>query len=754
MDYIEIITRLMSEPEYVPQSGNKIADQLMIKGRRRSDFFAEIENLLRQGIIVKIKKDQLCMPADADLIAGIIHFRQNGAAILVPTTDSDNDAINIRAEDTGVAMHRDRVLARKKLTKRRQPQNRRKYKSRSIRPEATEVCQVIRILERRNKSITGTLKRGSFNFFIIPDDPRITSDILVPDPRNSGIKPTPRVNDKVVVRLAEWKERHLNPEGEIIEVLGESHEPSAEHKAILRFFDLDPEFPPAVIRDAEKIPDAVLPDQRKDRLDIRKITTVTIDPEDAKDFDDALSFESLSNNETRIGIHIADVNAYVKQDSQLDKEAQRRGNSTYLVGEVIPMLPPALSNGICSLVEGKDRLTKSVFLTFSKNGRLSKTDFANTVICSDKRLTYQQAFALLKEDQLTAIRNVPLPPAHQTGSTGRPLSELTDDELKVIQSSVRKLWNIAKVLRARRFKHGSLDLDMPEVKIYVDKEGYADRIECIEYDESHQLIEEFMLTANEAVAKSLRKYGFPLIYRVHDKPDPEKLNELRETLATFGLETGNLIHRKEIVSLIAKLKEHPQGHTLRIQFLRSLKQACYRADPDGHFGLNMSDYTHFTSPIRRYSDLIVHRILDSFMTRQGQEKGQKKSPLNYSKQHLIKLSLHLSLTEQNSTEAERSSVKVKLLEFFERELKKKKKSVFDAIIVDLKNHGMFVELTPSMAFGLIHVSTLRDDLYALTPDGTALIGRRRRKKFILGQKVKVKVERVNRFKRQIDFRIV
>ncbi len=754
MENIEIITRFMSEPDYVPQSANKIADQLMIKGRRRSDFFHEIEKLLRQGVVVKIKKDQLCMPADADLIAGIIHFRQNGAALLVPTPDSEKEPINIRAEDTGVAMHRDRVLARKKLTKRRQPQNRRKYKARNIRPETTEVCQVIRILERRNESITGTLKRSPLNHFIIPDDPRITSDILVPDPRSSGIKPIPRVNDKVVVRLAEWTQRHLNPEGEIIEVLGQSHEPSAEHKAILRLYDLDPVFPPAVMREAEKIPAEVLPEERNDRLDLRKITTVTIDPEDAKDFDDALSLESRPNNETRIGIHIADVNAYVKQDSQLDKEAQRRGNSTYLVGEVIPMLPPALSNGICSLVEGKDRLTKSVFLTFSSNGRLVKTGFSNSIICSDKRLTYQQAFALLNEDQLNAIRNVPLPPSHQTGSTGRPLSDLSDDELKVIQSSVRKLWKIAKVLRARRFKHGSLDLDMPEVKIFVDKEGYADRIESIEYDESHQLIEEFMLAANEAVAKSLRKHDLPLIYRVHDKPDPEKLNELRETLATFGLETGNLIHRKEIVSLITKLKEHPQGHTLRIQFLRSLKQACYRADPDGHFGLNMNDYTHFTSPIRRYSDLIVHRILDSFMAREGQKAAPKKNPLNYSKQHLLKLSLHLSLTEQNSTEAERNSVKVKLLEFFERELKKKKKSVFDAIIVDLKNHGMFVELTPSMAFGLIHVSTLRDDLYALTPDGTALIGRRRRKKFTLGQKVKVKVDRVNRFKRQIDFRIV
>ena len=751
MESIETIIQFLSDSKYIPQSANKIADKLKMKGERRLELFAGIEILLKKGIIVKSRKKEICIPTGVDLITGIMHFRQNGNAILVPTRDSDNAAINILAEDTGVAMHRDLVLVRKKLTKSRKLQNFKNNKSHSERDGS---CQVIRVLDRRNKSITGTLKNSSLNYFIIPDDPRISSDIFVHDPRNSGIKPTPKINDKVVVRLDVWKHRHLNPNGKIIEVLGESHKPIAEHKAILRFHNLNPEFPPEVLRDAEKIPDVVLPDQRKDRLDMRKITTITIDPEDAKDFDDALSLESFSNNETRVGIHIADVNAYVKQKSQIDKEAQIRGNSTYLVGEVIPMLPPTLSNGICSLVEGKDRLTKSVFLTFSSNGKLCKTEFANTVICSNKRLTYQQAFALLKEDQLNVIRKIPLPPPHQTGSTGRPLSDLSNFELKIIRLSVRKLWKIAKVLRAERFKHGSLDLNIPEVKIYVDRDGYADSIESLEYDESHQLIEEFMLTANEAVAKSLRGYRIPLIYRVHDKPDPKKLEELQETLASYGLKTGNLINRKEMVTLIAKLNEHPQGHTLRIQFLRSLKQACYRADPDGHFGLNMSDYTHFTSPIRRYSDLTVHRILDSFITNQKKETLQKKNLLNYSKQNLTKLSQHLSLTEQNSNEAERSSVKVKLLEFFDRELKKNNKSVFDAVIVDLKTHGIFVELIPSMAFGFVHVSTLRNDHYILTPNGNALIGRRGRKKFLLGQKVKVRVNRINRFKRQIDFHII
>ena len=743
----------MSEPGYVPQPANIIADQLKLKGQHRSDFFDEIKELLRQGIIVKLKKDRLCMPADADLISGTIHFRQNGSALLVPTSESGKDTINIKAEDTGVALHGDHVLARKTLSKRRNLRDRKRRRARVLPVETTENCRVIRILKRRRASITGTLKRSHLYYYIIPDDPRITPDILVSDPRRSRIKPVPKVNDKVVVRLAEWKQRHLNPEGEIIEVLGKTHIPGAEHKSILRLYDLQPEFPHEVMREVKKIPDKILPKQREDRVDIRKLTTITIDPDDAKDFDDALSFESLQNGESRIGVHIADVSAYVNTDSLLDKEAQRRGNSTYLVGEVIPMLPPALSNGICSLVEGKDRLTKSVFLTFSRKGRLRKTNFANTIICSDKRLTYSQAFALLKENNLNAIRKVPRPPAHQTGLTGRPLAELSDSELRGLQGSVRELWKIASALRARRFTRGSLDLDMPEVKIYVDEEGYADRIAKIEYDESHQLIEEFMLAANEAVAKTLRRVDLQIIYRVHDKPDSDKLDELRETLATFGLVTGSLIHRKEIIDLIAKLKKHPQGHTLRIHFLRSLKQACYRAEPDGHFGLNMTDYTHFTSPIRRYSDLIVHRILDFFMTRQEQAKATKKAPPNYSKQRLSNLAQRLSLTEQNSTEAERNSVKVKLLEFFEREVNKKKKSIFDAFILDLKNHGIFIELSPSMAFGLIHISTLRNDLYSLSPDGTALIGRRKRKKFTLGQKIKVVVDRVDRFKRQIDFRI-
>ncbi|OYV48398.1 MAG: 3'-5' exonuclease, partial [Verrucomicrobia bacterium 21-51-4] len=316
-------------------------------------------------------------------------------------------------------------------------------------------------------------------------------------------------------------------------------------------------------------------------------------------------------------MHIADVNAYVKQGTALDKEAQARGNSTYLVGTVIPMLPHVLSNGLCSLVEAQDRLTKTVFLTFDAQLKLVNTEFANSVICSRKRLSYPQAFAFLKEDNLKTLRTLPSPPAHQTGATGRPLSELNDPELLEIQKTLRLFWRIAHKLRSERMEAGSLDLDMPEVKIYVDKDGYADRIERVANDISHQLIEEFMLAANEAIAKALYTAQMPLISRVHDKPDDNRLNEYRDYLSTFRIHTGDLTVRKSVVKLLEQLKTHPQAHHLRIEFLKSLKQACYRARADGHYGLHKAHYTHFTSPIRRYSDLVVHRLFDSLLIKQG-----------------------------------------------------------------------------------------------------------------------------------------
>jgi ribonuclease R len=542
------------------------------------------------------------------------------------------------------------------------------------------------------------------------------------------------------------------PEAELVERLGKNFEPGAELRGVLAKFNLIARFPPAVEAEVKDLAPTVPPAQLTGREDYREIFTFTIDPDDAKDFDDALSLEARPDGGVRIGVHIADVSAYVRPGTQLDAEARKRGNSTYLVGAVIPMLPEKLSNGLCSLVEAEDRLCKATLLTFDAKFRLQQTEFANTVIRSRKRLTYKQAYALLKENDLAAIRALPLPPKHQTGSTGRALASLSDGELIDLQQAVRKLWTIGARLRRARMEHGSLDLDMPETKIFVDAEGYADRLEKIEHDESHQLIEEFMLAANEAVARLTRQQKLPSVYRVHDDPDEERLRELRSYFATYQLECGDLTERKEIVRLLASLRDHPQGYMLRTQLLRSLKKAAYRAAPDGHFGLHKNDYTHFTSPIRRYADLVVHRVLDTWLVKSGAPSARRDVAPAYTPANADTLAEHLSLTEVNSAEAERESVKIKMLEYFERDLAKKVPSEYAAIITDVRSHGLFIELTQSMAFGFIPARELGEDQFMPSASGAALVGRKSKKKFTLGDAIHVRVHKVDRHKRLIDFR--
>jgi ribonuclease R len=673
-------------------------------------------------------------------LVGRIQFRAGGSAFVVRQTAAGTKAepaLPIFAEDTGVAWPGDTVLARE-------------FPGRRGRKPGEKIGGVVRVLERERDTIVGNLRHGRREFVVQPDDPRFSYEIAVGNPAKSGLKPVPKEGDKVVVKLGEWKNRHDPLTGTIVSRLGRTHEPRAELLGIFIKHNLATEFPEEVEREAAALPDRVPESDATaaGRLDYRGIPVFTIDPDDAKDFDDALSYEVMGGGDIRVGIHIADVSNYVRPGTALDREAQRRGNSTYLVGVVIPMLPEKLSNGLCSLVEAQDRLCKAVFLTFGRNGKLKDTSYANTVIRSRKRLTYKQAYAFMFEDSLHKIRSLPLPPKHQTGSTGRALRELSEPELRDLQTWIRALWKIASRLRKDRMSHGSLDLDMPETKIFVDEKGYADRLEKIVHDESHQLIEEFMLAANEAVARLTRTRNSPSLYRVHDEPDVEKLQEFRELLGTYNIKVGDLTQRKELVRLLEVLNTHPQGYTLRTQLLRSLKKAAYRATPDGHFGLNKKDYTHFTSPIRRYSDLVVHRVLGAYLAKQ---RGGKAAG-GYDLARVSAIGEHLSLTEINSAEAERESVKIKLLEFFEREMDRKPPTRFAAVITDVRANGFFVELVESMTFGFVSMHALSDDYYSLNNEGSALIGRRGKKRYALNGRLEVVVDKVDRFKRLIDFR--
>jgi len=740
----EAMLAFMARPGYQPMRLEALAAAIGANKDDLRHLRKVIPGLLKAGAIAVRKRDLLMLPEGQTLPEGTILFRASGSARVVFDAEpgqKPREQVHIEARDTGVALHGDRVLVKLNPIRRDRM------------GDDWGTAAVVRVVKRALTQLTGTLQRTRLAWYVVPDDPRVSREIVVRDPARSNLTPAPKPDDKVVVKLDAWERRNLNPTGTITEVLGVTHTPMAEYLAILRRYNLNPEFPAAVAAEANAFGKVVQAADRKGREDFRAVPTITIDPDDAKDFDDALSVERLPEGRLRIGIHIADVSHYVKTGSRLDVEARERGNSTYLVGTVIPMLPHALSSGLCSLVEAEERLVKSVICEFGPDARLLKTEFANSVIRSRKRLTYKQAYAFMKGDDNAALRAMPAPPPHQTGSPGRPLAELTDAELDEVRGMIGDFWKVGKILRAERFRAGSLDLDMKEIKIYCDKDGWADRTEIVQHDESHQLIEEFMLLANECVAKALDKERIPHVCRVHDDPDPEKLDALREELAGDGFKVGDLTQRANMIKLLADLKSREDGYTIRISLLRSLKQACYRASPDGHFGLAKRHYSHFTSPIRRYADLLEHRIFDAFIAKQGVRSAPAEPPRSPSLGELTRSCEHISITERNSAEAERDSVKIKLLELFEREVERPDKRPFEATITEIKPHGLMVELTASNAFGLVHMSTLTDDHYRINDRGNMLRGSRSGRTFMAGGTIMVTVDRVDRYKRQVDFRL-
>ncbi|MBA2242739.1 MAG: ribonuclease R, partial [Chthoniobacterales bacterium] len=570
-------------------------------------------------------------------------------------------------------------------------------------------------LERAHNTIVGTLQHSRNFFYVVPDDPRIVHNVYVQVPPQPPLSKQPSAGDKVVVRLETWESRHVNPEGHIIELLGPSTAPGVDMLSIIRKYHLPLEFPRAVLEEAEAIPEAVEASMCQGREDLRDQFIITIDPDDARDFDDAINVERLPGGGWALGVHIADVAAYVTPGSELDREAIKRGNSVYLPDRVIPMLPERLSNGVCSLKPGVDRLTHSAFVQFSDKGETRNVRFGRTVIRSVRRLTYREAFAILQaspHDQLNERLHV--------------------------------AWELASVLRRKRFQQGSLDLDFPEVKVRLDPAGKPILLERIENDESHQLIEEFMLAANEAVAAELKNRLIPTIYRVHENPEPDKLAEYRELVLSYGHRVGDVTQRKELQRLLASLRGQPEEQPLKIGLLKSLKRARYATQPLGHYGLAKNNYTHFTSPIRRYADLVVHRSLAS--------RDLTRKPRG-DLSRLASIAEHISATERIAAEAEIDSVKMKKLEFFQRQIDAKNPQIFRALIIDVKNFGLVLELPDVLLTGLVHISALTDDFYVFNGTQRTLLGRQSRRRFSVGDELRVYVARVDLFKRQVDFAI-
>ncbi len=702
----EQVLALLARKDYRPLNKLDIARKLGVTGAGRVALRKTLRELEHAGEIARIRKNRYVLPAEADLVAGKLSIHPAGYGFLSPEKSGDPD-IFIAAENIGTAMHGDRVVAR---ISRDTPADRIKGRREG---------RVIRILERAHDTIVGTLQRSRNFYYVVPDDPRFVHDVYVrPEPdQPPGL--SANVGDKVVVRLDPWESRHINPEGEIIEVLGPASAPGVDVLSIIRKYHLLAEFPKDVLDQAERISEKIEARQLKDREDLRKEFIVTIDPDDARDFDDAIQVEKTSTG-WRLGVHIADVAAYVEPASALDREARRRGNSVYLPDRVIPMLPERLSNGVCSLNPGVDRLTHSVFIHFDKHGVVKSARFARSVIRSAHRLTYKQAYAILTS-----------PPQDRLGER------------------LHLAWELAALLRRKRFQHGSLDLDFPEVKVWVDKQGNPVRLERVENDESHQLIEEFMLAANEAVARELKNRAVPTIYRVHENPDPEKLAEYREFVLSFDYKVGDLTHRAELQRLLASINGKPEEQALKVALLKSLKRARYSSQPLGHYGLAKANYLHFTSPIRRYADLVVHRALGANVAPRRRADAARHPDMG----EIASIAEHISATERNAADAEIDAAQMKKLEFFQRQLDQRNPQIFRAAIVDVRNYGLMVELPDALITGLVHVSSLTDDFYLFEPARRQLIGRRSRKRYSVGDELSVFVSRVDIFKRQVDFAI-
>ena len=694
------ILSLLGRPNYTPQNAAELRAQLGLRHSQQRELEHVLAQMERRGQIARIKQgNRYALPLAADLIPGRIRMNRAGVGFLQPD-DPKLPTIRISQDATSTAMHGDHVLVRRDV----RPRIPRRHET----EEATG--RVVRVLERARAQLVGTLQRGRQFLYVIPDDPRITHDIYVTPPRDTG-RPA-QVGDKVVVELREWKSRHANPEGEIIEVLGPPDAEGVDMLSVIRQYKLALHFPKRVLHEAQSFGQEVKPAEKAGRMDCRNHQVVSIDPEDAKDFDDAICLQRSGPGHWKLWVHIADVSHYVKPGTALDEEAARRGNSTYLVDRVVPMLPEALSNELCSLKPQVERLTKCVEFLLSTEGHVLKTQFYPAVIRSHRRYNYKEVLALLQR---------------------RPVDS--------IEQMLHDANGLAQKIRRARFKAGSLDLDFPETKIRLDDRGRVLRMEKVENDVSHHLIEEFMLLANEAVAGRLMAMNRPALYRIHEPPDDRRLQEYRQEVLGHHIQCGNLSNRHEVQKLLEKLNGLPIGQALKIGFLRSLMRARYAVEPLGHYGLAKKKYAHFTSPIRRYADLVVHRAL-------FQPPG-----LRVAERPLPEVAQHISETERNSDDAERDSRDVKMFAFLNAQLKSAHPARYTALVTDVRNFGFFVDVTGLGMSGLVPLSGLSDDFYQFDATRGQLLGRRTRRVFKLGDKVEVQVAKVDTFKRQVDFKL-
>ncbi|AGY75973.1 ribonuclease R [Clostridium autoethanogenum] len=702
MNIKEAIINFMEEQAYKPMNIRELEGIFSVTKAEAKDFKKVLDDLEKEGLVVKTRRKRYGIPDRMGLVTGKFQGHQKGYGFVIP--ENEGADVFVPSSYLNGAMNGDKVVV--KITKME---------------DKGKKCEgeIIRVLERANKVVIGTFEDSTNFGFVVPEEKRIYQDIFIPKESRKDAQ----TGDVVVAEITEWPEKRRNPEGKIVNILGKKGEKGIDILTIIKKNNLPEEFPIKVQQYAENIPEEIPKEEYDRRTDLRNLLTVTIDGEDAKDLDDAISISKLPNGNYSLGVHIADVSNYVREKNPLDKEALKRGTSVYLIDRVIPMLPKKLSNGICSLNPNTDRLALSCLMEIDKTGKVVQHNVVESVIKSNERMTYTDVTKILRD---------------KDAETMEKYSYLVD--------TFNLMEELCKILNKRRMTRGAIDFDFQECKIILDDLGVPVKIEPYERGISNRIIEEFMLVCNETIAEHMFWTNLPFVYRIHEDPDEEKLMHFNEFVHNLGyvIKWGQEVHPKALQDIIEKVKGKKEEIVVSTLLLRSMKQARYSSECVGHFGLAARYYCHFTSPIRRYPDLIIHRIIKEFIN--GRLTDNRIKTLVKEVDYAAKQSSEM---ERVAQDAEREVDDLKKAEYMSKRIGEE----FEGIISSVTNFGMFVEL-PNTIEGLVHMSTLEDDYYVYDEKHLSLVGERNRNIYKLGDEIKIRVLKVDMFAHEIYFEVV
>lgn len=696
------ILAFMREKSYKPLKLQELAAVLDVPAEDKTVLDGLLDEMGKEGLIIRTHKGKYGVPERMGLVVGKFQGHSQGFGFVIP--DVGDEDVFIPANAINGAMNGDRVIA---------------SLGGNTQNERHKEGEIIQILEHVNKTIVGKFEESVHFGFVTPDHVRLSGDIFIPKDYIDGAKQ----GQKVVVEITKWPEKGRNAEGRIIEVLGDEHEKGVDVMSIIRAYAIPYEFPDQVMKEARTMPAEVTKEDCRNRRDLRGMRMVTIDGEDAKDLDDAVSIEVLDNGNFKLGVHIADVTNYVKEGSALDNEALLRGTSVYFPDRVIPMLPRELSNNICSLNPQTDRLAFSVLMEVDGTGKVVNYEIFESVININERMNYTDVYKILEEDD-------------------KALKERYKDHVEDF-NNMKKL---AAVLKEKRIQRGAVDFDFDEAKIIVDEQGRTTDIVRYKLTVANHIIEEFMLLCNEVVSEHFYWAGIPFVYRIHEDPDPEKMENLNNILGTFGyrLKGYHDVHPKALQDVLNQIKGKPEEKAINTIMLRSLQKARYSDVHSWHFGLAAEYYSHFTSPIRRYPDLIIHRIMKEQINGRLNEKR-----IEHYKSILPEVTFRCSERERSAQDAERDCEDLKKAEY----MTDKVGQHFEGMISNLTAFGMFVELENTIE-GLVRLSSMDDDYYNYNEKALCLIGERTGKVYRIGDKVNVQLIKVSPEARQIDFALI